>query len=84
MKTRMKQDKSYLQRKITEILPALMDTVQQDENGTFIFTHEKFPELRVEGVTFSFVEEHVERALRRQFRTQSDKHIDILFNLLSK
>lgn len=79
----MKQDTSYLQRRITEMLPSLMDTVQENQHGRFIFTHAKFPELRVEGGTFSFVQEHLERALKRQFKNQSDKHIDFLCNLLS-
>lgn len=78
------QAQTYLQRRITAILPTLMDQVTQDPNGMFVFSHATFPELRVEGITIGFVEEHLERALKRQFKNQSDKHIDYLFNLLSK
>ena len=78
------QAQTYLQKRITAILPTLMDQVTQDQNGMFIFSHSAFPELRVEGITISFVEEHLERALKRQFKNQSDKHVDYLFNLLSK
>lgn len=75
--------KSYLQTKVTELLPVLMETVQEDEHGTFTFTHPNYPELKVEGMTISFVQEHLERALLRQFKNQSDKHIDFLCKLLS-
>ena len=78
------QAQTYLQKRITAILPALMDQVTQDQDGKFIFSHSAFPELRVEGITMGFVEEHVERAIKRQFKNQSDKHIDYLFNILSK
>ena len=74
---------TYLQKRITAILPALMDEVTQDQDGKFIFSHPTFPELRVEGMTISFVQEHLERALKRTLKNQSDKHIDYVLNLLS-
>lgn len=75
--------KSYLQTNVTELLPVLMEAVQEDEHGIFRFTHPNYPELKVEGKTLSFVQEHLERALLRQFKNQSDKHIDFLCKLLS-
>ena len=77
------QEKTYLQTRLTTLMPTLMLKVVQNENGLFIFEHPKFPDLRVEGITLAFVEEHVERAVRRHFRGQSNKHIDYLFTLLS-
>lgn len=77
-----KQDKSYLQTKLTALLPLLIEKVEQGQDGKFKFSHEKFPELKVEGITISFVQEHLERAIKRQFKNQSDKHIDYLFNLI--
>jgi hypothetical protein len=76
------QEKTYLQSRLTALMPTLMLQVTQTEDGKFVFAHETFPDLRVEGMTLSFVEEHIERAIRRQFRGQSNKHIDYLFNLL--
>ena len=77
------QATTYLQKRITAILPILMDQVVQDQDGKFIFAHVTFPELRVEGMTISFVQEHLERALKRTLKNQSDKHIDYVLNLLS-
>lgn len=78
------QEQAYLQTRITALMPMLMDKVTQTPDGMFVFTHETFPDLRVEGLTIGFVEEHIERAIKRQFRGQSNKHIDYLFNLLIK
>ncbi len=78
------QEKTYLQTRLTLLMPTLMAKVTQTEDGVFVFSHPTFPDLRVEGMTQGFVEEHVERAVRRQFRGQTDKHIDYLFNLLVK
>lgn len=78
------QEQTYLQKRITALLPTLMAMVTQSQDGMFVFVHPTFPDLRVEGLTIGFVQEHVERAIKRHFRGQSDKHIDYLFNLLSK
>ncbi len=78
------QEKTYLQTRLTALMPTLMERVTQTEDGVFVFAHETFPDLRIEGITIGFVEEHIERAVRRQFRGQSNKHIDYLFNLLLK
>jgi|GEM_PF-1785146 len=78
------QEKTYLQTRLTILMPTLMSKVVQNENGMFIFEHPEFPDLRVEGITSAFVEEHVERAVKRHFRGQSNKHIDYLFNILSR
>jgi hypothetical protein len=78
------QEKTYLQTRLTALMPTLMVKVIQTEDGKFVFAHEAFPDLRVEGMTIGFVEEHIERSIRRQFRGQSNKHIDYLFNLLVK
>lgn len=78
------QEQSYLQTRITALLPNLMQKVTQNQDGVFAFTHPTFPDLKVEGMTIGFVEEHVERAIKRQFRGQSNKHVDYLFDLLSK
>ncbi len=78
------QEVTHLQTRLTAAMPKLMEKVTETKDGQFVFVHEAFPDLRVEGITFSFVEEHVERAVRRHFRGQSDKHVDYLFNLLLK
>lgn len=78
------QEKTYLQTRLTALMPTLMERVTQTEDGRFVFMHETFPDLRVEGLTIGFVEEHIERSVRKHFRGQSDKHIDYLFNLLIK
>jgi len=82
--TNPQQEKTHLQTRLTAAMPKLMEKVTQTEDGVFVFAHETFPDLRVEGITIGFVEEHVERAIKRQFRDQSDKHIDYLFTLLLK
>ncbi len=76
------QEKTYLQTRLTALMPILVAKITQTQDGKFVFAHETFPDLRVEGMTQGFVEEHIERAIRRQFRGQTDKHIDYLFNLL--
>ncbi|MBV8661295.1 MAG: hypothetical protein JO129_04075 [Candidatus Dependentiae bacterium] len=76
-------EKSYLQTRLTASMPLLMMKVVQAENGKFLFSHPTFPDLRVEGLTIGFVEEHLERMIRKQLRDQSDKHIDYLLNLLT-
>lgn len=78
------QEQTHLQTRITALLPALMERVTQNQDGVFLFTHPTFPDLKVEGITIGFVEEHLERAIKRQFRGQSNKHVDYLFDLLSK
>lgn len=78
------QEKTYLQIRLTALMPTLMERVTQTEDGRFVFMHETFPDLRVEGLTIAFVEEHIERSIRKHFRGQSNKHIDYLFNLLIK
>lgn len=78
------QETNYLQTRLTAAMPILMLKVVQTENGKFLFSHSTFPDLRIEGMTIGFVEEHLERAIRKQLRGQSDKHIDYLFDLLVK
>ena len=77
-----KQEKSYLQDRLTKIIPILMEKVVEDQNGNFIFEHATFPDLRVQGVTISFVQEHLERAIKKQLKNQSDKHVDYILKLL--
>lgn len=76
------QEQTYLQTRLIDLMPTLMLKVVQNDSGQFIFEHPKFPDLRVEGITLAFVEEHVERAIKRHFRGQSNKHIDYLLNIL--
>lgn len=78
------KEQTYLQTRLTLLMPILMEKITQTQEGMFVFAHETFPDLRVEGLTLSFMEEHIERAIKRQFRGQSNKHIDYLFNLLIK
>ena len=78
------QEKTYLQTRLTALMPILVAKITQTQDGKFVFAHETFPDLRVEGMTLGFVEEHIERAVRRQFRGQTNKHIDYLFTLLVK
>ena len=80
----MKNNIEYLQSKIVENLPSLMDKVKQVEDGKFLFFHESFPELRVEGITLTYVEDQLERVIRKNFKYQSSRHVDYLFNLLNK
>ncbi len=74
--------KSYLQERLVNDMPALMDKVFQNQNGLFIFEHPKFPDFRIEGLTMTFVQENLERVIKKQLMHQSDKHIDYVFALL--
>ncbi len=78
------KEQAYLQTRINTLLPTLMARVTQQQDGMCVFTHPTFPDLKVEGLTTSFMQEHIERAVKRHFRGQSNKHIDYLFALLSK
>lgn len=79
----MKQEKSYLETQVALIMPKLMDRViQEDEHGQFVFTHPIFPDLTVQGITIGFVQEHLERAIKKQLKKQSNKHIDYVLRLL--
>lgn len=80
----VKPAQTHLQTRITALMPTLMEKITQTEHGVFVFAHPTFPDLRVEGMTLTFMEEHIERAIKRHFRNQPDKHIDYLFALLSK
>jgi len=76
------KNQDYAQSKVTMVLPILMDTVTQQSDGKFVFAHAKFPEMKVEGVTLSFVQEELERVLKRLLRNQSNAHIDYVCKLL--
>ena len=78
----MKQEKSYLETQVAVVIPKLMERVIQNEHGQFIFTHATFPDLMVQGITIGFVEEHLERAIKKQLKNQSNKHIDYVLRLL--
>ena len=77
------KNQDYAQSKVTIVLPILMDTVIQRQDGKFVFAHAKFPEMKVEGITLSFVQEELERVLKRLLRNQSNAHIDYVCKLLS-
>lgn len=72
----------YLKNQVAILLPILMDTVTQRQDGYFVFAHEKFPEIKVEGITLISVEEGLERVIKRQFKNQSNAHVDYLCKLL--
>ncbi len=76
--------KSYLEERISLLLPTLMDKVIQVEDGKFVFTHAMFPDLYVEGITISSFQVDLERAIKKQLKGQKDKHVDYLLNLLIK
>ena len=76
------QEKTYLQNCLVVVIPKLMEKVIQNEHGVFIFSHAIFPDLQVQGITISFVQEHLERAIVRQLRGQSPKHVDYVLRLL--
>ena len=78
------KEQAYLQTRINGLLPTLLARVTKQSDGMFLFSHPTFPDLKVEGLTTSFMEEHIERALKRHFRGQSTKHVDYLFDLLNK
>ena len=79
-----KPEKTYLQDRLTLLLPTLMQKVIQVEDGKFMFTHATFPDLQVQGITISSIQENLERAIKKQLKGKSDKHVDYLLNLLIK
>jgi hypothetical protein len=74
---------AYLQSRLDLLIPSLISKIIQKEDGQYLFFHPTFPDLQVEGMTFSFVQEHLERAIKRHFKGQSNKHIDYLCELLT-
>ena len=77
-----KQEKTYLQDRLTKIIPILMQRVTQSQDGNFVFEHATFPDLRVAGMTITFVQENLERAIKKQLKNKSDKHVDYILKLL--
>jgi hypothetical protein len=76
--------KNYLQNRIDAFIPIATEHFLETDEGVFIFEHAKFPDLRVQGKTIHFVQESLERTLKKFLKNQSNKHIDYIFDLLLK
>jgi hypothetical protein len=75
--------KTYLHDRLEVIMPKLMEKVIQNAQGQFVFEHAQFPDLKIQGVTIHFVQEHVQRTIAKQLKNKSDKHVDYILALLS-
>lgn len=74
--------KTYLQNRLDIVMPKLMEKVMQDAQGQFVFEHVKFPGLKIQSITISSMQENLERAIKKQLKNQSDKHVDYILGLM--